>query len=75
MLHDELAAALEQVGQRLLAAGAVEHIVLVDLDPGQRAALLVQALAGLGQFLLMREMGLARGDPFLARNDAVRLHG
>src|SRR5205085_11180608 len=27
------------------------------------------------QFLLMREMGFARGDPFLARNNAMRLHG
>ena len=33
VIDDQLAAAVEQVGQRLLATGSVEHIGLVDLDP------------------------------------------
>jgi hypothetical protein len=42
------------------------HRVLVDLDPGQRATFLVQALARLRQFLFTREMDFARGDPRVA---------
>ncbi len=75
MLHHELAAAFEQIGQRHLARRPVEHIGRVDLDPGQRAPLLVEPVARFGEFLFAVEMGLARGDPFLARDDLVRLHG
>ena len=66
MLHHELAAPSKQIAQCRLPGWPIEHIVLVDLDPGQRAALLVQALARLCQFLFAREMDLARGDPRLA---------
>ena len=38
VLDDELAAAVEQIGQRLLALRRVEQIGLVDLDPGQFAS-------------------------------------
>jgi hypothetical protein len=74
MLHHKLAAAFEQVGQRLLAIGAVEQIILVDLDPGQRPALLAQAVARAGIFLLAGHVGLAGLDPFFTRDDLVRLH-
>ena len=75
MLHHELAAPGKQIGQGLLARWTVEHIGLVDLDPGQRAALFAEAIPRPGKFLLMRHMRLAGFDPFLARDDLVRLHG
>jgi hypothetical protein len=75
MLDHELAAPFEQIGQRLLAVGPIEHTGLVDLDPGQRAALFAELVARPGVFLLMRQMGFARLDPFFARDDFVRLHG
>ena len=66
MLHHQLAPPGEQIAQRLLALRAIEQVGLVDLDPGQRAALLAQAVARAGVFLLMRQMRLAGFDPFLA---------
>jgi hypothetical protein len=74
MLHHQLAAACEQIGQRLLALRAVEHIGLVDLDPGQCAPLFAQPFAGAGVFLFMRQMRFAGFDPFFTRDDFVRLH-
>jgi hypothetical protein len=34
VVDEELAAAVEQLGQRLLAVGAVEHVFLLDALPG-----------------------------------------
>lgn len=75
MLDQELAAAGEQVGQRLLAGGTVEHVALVDPDPGQLAALGGERVAGAQKFLLLGEQRLAGGGPFLAGNDLVGVHG
>lgn len=50
-------------------------VSLVDLDPGQGAALLGEALAGRRELLLARQMGPARDDPLLARDDLMVLHG
>ena len=66
VLHHELAAPLEQVGQRHLAVLDHRTNSLVDLDPGQCAALRAEAVAGTGKFLLMGEMGFSGFDPFLA---------
>ncbi len=74
MLHHQLAAAREQIGQRLLAFRAVEQVSLVDLDPGQRAALLAQPVARPRVFLFMRQMRFAGFEPFFTRDDFVRLH-
>ena len=65
MIDDQLAAAAEQVGQRLLAVRSVEHVILLDLDPWQFAALGAEPVARVRQFLFMGEMRLARGGPFL----------
>jgi len=66
MLHHQLAATGEQVGQSLSAGGPVERIGLVDLDSGQRAALFAQSFAGACQLLLMRQVSFAGFDPFFA---------
>ena len=39
MVDDQLAFAAEQVGQSLFAVWAVEHIIFLDLFPGQLATL------------------------------------
>ena len=39
VLHQQLAPALEQLGERAPAVGRVEDVVLLDAHPGQRAAL------------------------------------
>jgi hypothetical protein len=38
VIQDTLASAVEQVGETLLAAGRIKHIVLFDSDPGKLAA-------------------------------------
>jgi hypothetical protein len=66
MIDDQLAAAAEQVSQRFLAGRAVEHVVLLDLDPWQFAALRAEPVARAGQLLFMREKRPARGGPLFA---------
>ena len=66
VLDDELAAPVEQVGERLLAVRAVEHVVLLDLDPGQRATFGAQLVAQAGEFLFLAQEFLACGKPFVA---------
>ena len=46
VLHQQLAPAFEQIGERAPALGRVEHVVLLDAHPRQRAALGAQGRAG-----------------------------
>jgi hypothetical protein len=34
VVNDELAFAVEEIGERFLAAGGIENVVLFDFDPG-----------------------------------------
>jgi hypothetical protein len=45
-MDDELAVVAEQLGERLLPFRRVEDILLLDLDPRQRAALGGDQVAG-----------------------------
>src|SRR5947208_10627545 len=74
-MDDELAVAAEQLGERLLAARAVEGISLFDPDPRQRAALGADQIAHPGQRLFVLQVCLARGEPLLMGDDFRRLHG
>jgi len=53
-MDDKLTASVEQVAQRHRAVDAFEDIVLLDLDPGQGAALLRQAVPLARPCLLFR---------------------
>jgi hypothetical protein len=66
VVDDELVAALEEVGQRLLAPGPVEDVVLLHLLPRQLPALLAELVAQAREFLLAGQVLAARLDPFLA---------
>jgi hypothetical protein len=74
MLDDQLAAPIEEVGERLPARRAIEHIGLFDLDPGQFAALCAQLVAQPGELLFSRQMRLARGQPLVSHNDPMMHH-
>src|SRR5438105_1719684 len=74
MLDDQLAAAVEQVGERLLALRTIEHIGLFDLDPWQVAPLRAQLVAQTGEFLFLGQMRLARGQPLLSRDNPMVHH-
>jgi hypothetical protein len=66
VIDDQLAAAVEEVGESLLALRPVEVIGLVDLDPGQLAPLGAQAVAQAREFLLLAQELLACGKPLIA---------
>ena len=66
VLDDKLAASIEQIGERHLAVGSVEHVVLFHLDPGKRATFGAQLIAQAGEFLFLAQEFLARGNPFIA---------
>jgi hypothetical protein len=66
VLDDELAAALEQFGERPLAVRRVEDVSLFDFDPRQVAAFGAEPVALPGQFFFLGEQRLACLDPFVA---------
>src|SRR5262245_55248339 len=72
VIDDELAASVEQIGERHAAAvGGFEDVVLLDLDPGQRAALFRQAVALARPGLLLGEKRAARLEPLLLRDNVM----
>src|SRR5262249_17796313 len=74
MIDDQLTLAAEQFGKRLLALRRIENVVLLHFLPGQFAALAAERIASVGKRFFLGQIGLARGDPFIVRNDLVRLH-
>jgi hypothetical protein len=71
---DQLPAALEEVEQRRLALGPLEHVGPVDLDHRQHAALDVQRVARAGQLLLLGQQRLAGDQPLVACDDLGQRH-
>src|SRR5260370_21671082 len=74
VVDHELAASVEQAGERHRTVGVLEDIVLLDPDPGQRAALFRQAVALAGIRLLLGEKGAAGLEPLFLRDDLVLGH-
>src|SRR3546814_14120992 len=74
VLHEELAAPGEEIAQRNRPLGPFEDVVLLDLHPGQRTALLQQLVALARERLLGLQVRPARRQPDLAGYDLV-LHG
>ena len=71
MLHQQLAVAVEQIGQRALALGRVEHIGFVDAHPGQGAALAGEFVGLVAQGFFLCQQRLALGDPLVAGHHGV----
>ena len=66
LLHDELRAAAEQLGERHTAVGAFEHIGLLDPDPGKLPAKPRDLVGAARQVLLGGEQIAARVEPLVA---------
>src|SRR5260221_11651835 len=73
-MDDERAASVEKLGERPGAVGAFEDIILLDLDPGQRAALFQQAVPLARPGLLLGEKRPPRLDPLIFRDDLMLGH-
>ena len=71
MVDDQLAAAGEQIGERLRAVRAFEHVVLLDPFPRQFAALPAQFVPFPGEFLFSGQVRQARLQPFVSRHHFV----
>jgi hypothetical protein len=71
MLHQELAAAFKQVGERSPALLRIEQIVLLQAHPRQRAALARDLVAEPRQLLLVRQQLPTFGQPVLRGHDRV----
>jgi hypothetical protein len=65
VVDDQLAAPGEEVGERHLALGRVEEIILLDLHPRQGATLDGQSVAQSREFFFFAEQFLAGLSPFL----------
>jgi hypothetical protein len=65
VMDDELAAPLEEVGERLPAFRRVEYIRLLDLHPGQRTPFRAQAVTRPHVLLLLDQERRARRQPFV----------
>ena len=73
-VDDQLAAAVEQVGEARLAIRPLEHIVLLHGHPRHPPTLGRQRVTCAGVFLLLHEHPLARRLPFPGRYDRRLLH-
>src|SRR5215470_4255939 len=74
VIHDQLAPALEQVGQALFAVGPIKDIAFLDALPRQIASLLTELVTQSGKFLFFRQEFLAGFRPFMRRDDPVLVH-
>jgi hypothetical protein len=65
MVNNQLAAACEEIGERLRAVRTFEDVILFDPDPGQFAALPAQFVPLARQFLFGGQVRQARLEPFV----------
>ena len=70
VVDEQLAATVEERGQRLLAFGSVEDVLLLDRLPGQRLPLSGQVVTRSRELLLLGKQLLARGKPVVVSDDA-----
>ena len=78
VVDEQLAAPLEQLGQRTGSVFGVEPVVLVDAHPGEGSPLAAQFVAPARELLLRLEKVQPRTEPFLPRGDGGldrQLHG
>src|SRR5438093_2921412 len=69
MINNQLAASLEQIGQRLFSVWSVEEILLLDLDHRQFAPRRTKRVALATELLFSRQQILPRDQPFSFRYD------
>src|SRR5207245_4706539 len=69
VIDEQLAPPVEELGQRLLAVGPVEDVLLLDRLPRKVVPLLRQLVAKTSELLLLREQLFARLEPFVVADD------
>ena len=69
VINNELAFAVEEIGERFLAARGFENVIRFDFDPGQLAPLRGHSVTLARELLLAGQQFFAGHEPFLSRND------
>src|SRR5438270_12157479 len=69
MINNQLAAPLEQIGQRLFSAWSVENIFLLDLDHREFTPRRTKRVALTSEFLFPRQQILPSDQPLSFRYD------
>src|SRR6266566_137224 len=69
VVDEQLASAVEELGQGLLALRALEDVLLLDRLPGQGLPMSRQLVARAREFLLIREQLRALGNPVVVGDD------
>ena len=74
VVHDQLAAPVEQLGKASCPVRALEEVLLGDLFPGQVTSLPGEFLAQPGELLLPLQQRLAGDHPFFRGHHCVLIH-
>ncbi len=74
VVHDQLASAVKEVGERLLTVRSIEDILFLHPLPGQFAALPAQFISLFVELLLFLEQLFSTRNPFFWRNYFVLLN-
>jgi hypothetical protein len=75
VVEDELTPPVEKVDEPRLSLWAVEHVVPLDPDPRQAAALCGKRISRPGRCLFLRTQLLKSRFPFFLRDDWRKIHG
>src|SRR4029077_9607636 len=71
MLYEQLATAIEEIGQSLRAVWALEHVVLLDGNPGQIASPGIDFISQPGEFFFLLQEFHSGNEPLVAGNNRV----
>src|SRR5437879_6863327 len=74
VIDNQLAAALEDVAERLRPVLALEAVLLFDELPGQIAPLAAQLVTHPGELFLLRQVPLPCPEPLVVLHDLVGFH-
>ena len=73
MINEELAAAIEQIRERLLSVGCIKGVLFFDFYPRQSQTLAIELVAQMGSFLFLGYQRFARSQPFFLRYNRMGL--
>src|SRR5262245_62887069 len=71
VIHDELAASREQVGERLASVWAIEDVLLRDALPGQATLQMAHFVALASKRFLLFQKDSPSGEPFLSGHNRM----
>src|SRR5262245_58436279 len=66
VFDEQLAASIEQIGERYLPLRRIEDILFLNLHPGQFTALATQFVALSRELLFLNQESVSRLEPFLS---------